>query len=98
LPKVIKSGIFSKEKNFPLKPPAGIIEQCKFCYATLETVEDEPVSEFTVIRDRKSGYKVPGWKITCPECQKKVTIPWPEVPAEVYRLLNTGAENQLLTN
>jgi len=95
LPKVTKSGIFSAEYDFPDKPPAGLVEKCNFCYAELETLEDEPLAEVSIFFNRKERSRFPGWKIPCPECKKKVFFLASKISPKVYQLLNGGSKHLL---
>ena len=70
--KVTLAGIFSVECGFPQKPPAGVKAICHHCFAELETTENEEKVEFVRRKDTKSGMHLPGWKISCPECNRKV--------------------------
>lgn len=72
MPKVIKSGIFSKELGFPEKVPAEMEACCHRCFAELKTQKDEPGAKMAHKRDSKSGLLLAGWKIPCPECSAKV--------------------------
>jgi hypothetical protein len=90
LPKVTKRGIFSEEYDFPEKPDAGLAQKCTLCFAELETTEDEPTAKFSTIFNRKQGMRLPGWKIPCPECGRKVFFLAEKISPKVYQLLNNG--------
>ena len=96
MPKVTKSGVFSPEYGFPEKPPAKLETQCHFCFAKLETTEDESSVQFGIKIDTASGVRLPGWKIPCPECGKKVFFPAVDFSSEVFQLLNKGKLAHLL--
>lgn len=69
MPRVIKPG--KVEPKGP--PPAGIRVNCGSCGATLETTDDEPSAQPTVIEE--AGIRKAGWYVTCPECGYKLFVP-----------------------
>jgi hypothetical protein len=87
MPTVIQTEEYLQD-SFPKTPPVGLREVYDTCNLALETSEDEPEAEVTSVRDRRSKYRFPAWKIPCPNCNSKVHFFPNRVLSTAIRALN----------